>query len=78
MLLKVVASSTTYDALLTPSLTTPAYSIRSDTSSITSAEVFVVCNNTETSQAGSTTIVEPMLQFGTTAKDYEPYVRGNC
>lgn len=65
--LKQTASSMTYST----------YTIPSDTSEITYARFTIYTNNVSTAAASTTIIEEPMLQFGTTAKDYEPYVGGN-
>jgi len=56
------------------SLTVTNYTIPDDTSSINSARFIVYTNNTTTPTASKTIIEEPMLQFGTEEKDYEPFV----
>lgn len=61
----------TYINLLSENLIIP-----SDVSGITEAIISVFSNNSSTSREATTTITEPMLQFGTIVKDYEPYTGG--
>lgn len=55
------------DGIATP------YTIPADVSDVTRVNVSIYTTNSATASANTITIVKPMLQFGTSSLDYEPY-----
>lgn len=66
----------TYIGLVDELCISQAYKIPDDVSSISSVKVCVYTTNAASPSANTITIVEPMLQFDTYEKDYEPYSKG--
>lgn len=66
-------TTTSYNTLLRKNLQTATYTIPSDISDITEAELQIYTNNTSTSSAGSVTIVKPMLIFNESSTTYTPH-----
>lgn len=73
--IKKADDSWKYEGLLDKNLAHSSYTIPVDVSDISSVSVCVYTTNAATSMANKVIITKPMLQFGTTTKEYEQYSR---